>query len=72
MSENLEVESVYFYPIENSKSHKTNKFELIYDEENPIPIFRRGIKFTIALRFKNNKSFDPQRDHLRVIFNFGN
>ncbi|EFA00611.1 hemocyte protein-glutamine gamma-glutamyltransferase [Tribolium castaneum] len=70
MSNNLEVEVVYFYARENSKSHKTDKFELIYDEENPIPIFRRGIKFTLALRFKN-KSFDPQRDQLRLIFNFG-
>jgi hypothetical protein len=71
MSENLQVELVYFYPKENSKPHKTDKFELIYDEQNPIPILRRGLKFTIAVRFKA-KTYDPQKDRVRLIFNFGN
>jgi transglutaminase 1 len=70
MSENLQVELVYFYPKENSKPHKTDKFELIYDEQNPIPILRRGLKFTIAVRFKA-KTYDPQKDRVRLIFNFG-
>ncbi|RZC42409.1 hemocyte protein-glutamine gamma-glutamyltransferase [Asbolus verrucosus] len=70
MTESLSVELVYFYPRENAKPHKTDKFELIYDKEKPIPILRRGLKFTIAIRFVG-RTFDEKKDFLRLIFNFG-
>ncbi|KAJ3662928.1 hypothetical protein Zmor_007242 [Zophobas morio] len=71
MGENLQVELVYFYPKENSKPHKTDKFELIYDEENPVPILRRGLKFTVAIRFKNDRFVNLEKDQIRLFFNFG-
>lgn len=66
MSDNVEL--VYFYPRENAKQHKTDKFEIVYDED-PIPVLRRGQKFTVAIRFKN--PYDSDRDQVRLFFNFG-
>lgn len=69
MGENLEVESVYLYPLENSKRHKTEKYEVIHDE-NPIPILRRGERFTLAIRFMN-RPFRKDLDLVKLIFNYG-
>lgn len=66
----LEIESLYLYPVENAKKHKTDKFELIHDEENPIPILRRGIKFTAAIRFKN-RGYNVKEDQIRLVFEYG-
>lgn len=69
--DSLNVELLYLYPKENGKKHKTDKFELIHDEDNPIPILRRGIKFTLAIRFKS-RGFNANYDQIRLIFEFGN
>lgn len=66
----LEIESVYFYPKENSKTHKTDKYEMVHDEENPVAIFRRGMQFTIAIRFAN-RGFDKNKDLVRLLFDYG-
>nr|XP_023026500.1 hemocyte protein-glutamine gamma-glutamyltransferase-like [Leptinotarsa decemlineata] len=66
----LETETVYLYPKENATPHKTDQYELVQDEENPIAVLRRGKKFTLALRFLN-RAFDKQRDLVRLVFNYG-
>ncbi|KAJ8949950.1 hypothetical protein NQ318_002357 [Aromia moschata] len=66
----LEIEQVFFYAKENSKPHKTHNYELVHDEDNPIAIFRRGVKFTIAIRFLG-RGFKSDNDLIRLIFNFG-
>lgn len=69
--ENLTVEMAYFYPKENAVAHKTDKFELVHDEDHPIPILRRGLKFTLAVRFMG-RSYQKGKDIVKLIFNFGN
>lgn len=66
----LQVESLYLYPLENAKQHKTERFELVHDEENPVAVLRRGISFTIAVRFAN-REYDDTKDSIKFIFNFG-
>lgn len=67
----LEVIDVYLYPNENAIEHKTNKFELVHDEDEPIPVLRRGQRFSMAVRFKE-RNFEEGKDLLRLIFSFGN
>lgn len=69
MSANV-VETLYLYPLENARNHKTERFELVHDKENPIPILRRGLSFTMALRF-SGREYDSSRDSIKFIFNFG-
>lgn len=69
MSEILQVELVHLYPLENAQLHHTEKFELVHEEE-PVPILRRGQKFTVALRFAN-RGFDVKKDLVRLIFSYG-
>lgn len=70
MPENLKVEMAYLYAKQNSENHKTDKFEIVHDEENPIPVLRRGLKFTMALRF-DGRPYDRNIDFVRLLFNFG-
>lgn len=70
MSEHLKVESLCFYPLENAAEHRTDRFELIHDED-PIPILRRGQLFNVAVRF-SNRSVDLNKDFVRLMFNYGN
>ncbi|XP_056638436.1 hemocyte protein-glutamine gamma-glutamyltransferase-like [Diorhabda sublineata] len=63
----LEVEMFYLYPKENSKSHKTDQYELVNEED--IPVLRRGQKFTVAVRF--NRDFDFNKDMVKIAFNYG-
>lgn len=66
----LRIESLFLYPLENSKQHKTERFELVHDNENPIAILRRGISFTMAVRFMD-REYDSYKDFIKFIFNFG-
>lgn len=66
----LKVDTVYLYPNENAKQHKTDKYELVHDEENPIAIFRRGLQFTVAVRF-SNRGFTKSKDIVRLLFDYG-
>lgn len=70
MSENLQVELIHLYPVENAGAHKTDKFELVHDED-PTPVLRRGLKFSMVLRFME-RGYDKNRDVIRLIFSFGN
>lgn len=70
MPENLKVEMAYLYAEQNSENHKTDKFEMVHDEENPIPVLRRGMKFTMALAFDGG-AYDKDTDFVRLLFNFG-
>ncbi|XP_018323650.1 hemocyte protein-glutamine gamma-glutamyltransferase-like [Agrilus planipennis] len=66
----LTVEQIYLYPLENARNHHTDTYELVHDEENPIPVLRRGQKFTLALRF-SDRAYDKTKDIIRLIFSFG-
>lgn len=68
--DNLKVEVAYLYPKENAKNHKTDKYEMVHEEDLPIPVLRRGLKFTMTIRFIG-RSFQNDLDILKVIFNFG-
>ncbi|XP_017784889.1 PREDICTED: hemocyte protein-glutamine gamma-glutamyltransferase-like [Nicrophorus vespilloides] len=70
MKHNLKVDLVCLFPKENSTSHKTDKFDLVRDEENPIAVLRRGLKFTIAIRF-SERNYEDERDIVKLIFSFG-
>lgn len=70
MAENLQVEMVYFYVTQNSKAHHTENYEVVNDPENPIPVLRRGQKFTIGLRFVG-RQYSSGTDNISVVFNFG-
>ncbi|KAK9887114.1 hypothetical protein WA026_020561 [Henosepilachna vigintioctopunctata] len=45
-------------------------FDMVNDSELPTPIFRRGMKFTLAIRFVNGR-FREGEDKIRLMFNFG-
>lgn len=68
--ENLKVEIAYLYPKENAKIHKTIKYEMVHDEDLPVPVLRRGLKFTMSIRFVG-RNFEGDKDDLKIIFNFG-
>lgn len=70
MADNLKVDLVNFYPVENATEHHTDRFELVHDEV-PIPILRRGQKFFMSIRFSQRK-FDIKSDLVRLVFNYGN
>lgn len=66
----LETEMIYMYPEENSEPHKTKFYELVHDEEKPVAVLRRGMKFTMALRFAN-RDFKEAEDEVEVHFKYG-
>ncbi|KAG5896285.1 hypothetical protein JTB14_008842 [Gonioctena quinquepunctata] len=39
-------------------------------EENPTAVLRRGLKFTVAVRFLN-RAYDKNKDLVRILFNYG-
>lgn len=59
---------VEFYAIENSKTHHTDKFELV-QQDPKIAILRRGQNFFIAVKF--NRKINFENDVIRLIFIFG-
>lgn len=65
----LEVESLYFYPLENAAKHHTDRFEIIHSEPR-VPVIRRGQSFIVAIRFQK-RSYIPKTDNIRFIFNCG-
>ncbi|GJQ79412.1 hypothetical protein Trydic_g16271 [Trypoxylus dichotomus] len=67
---NLQVEIIYFYPLENAEKHHTENYELIHDEVAVTPVLRRGQKFNIAIRF-TGRQYSSGIDSVSVIFNFG-
>lgn len=70
MTDNLEVEALYFYPVENAKRHHTENYEVVYNQEFITPVLRRGQKFNIAIRF-SGRQYSNGIDKVSVIFNFG-
>lgn len=65
----LTVELTEFYPRDNAKEHHTDMYELVSDAHTPTPVLRRGQNFFFAIRF--DRSFEQQRDLVRVNFAFG-
>ena len=70
MDNNLKVDSIHLYPLENAGSHKTDKFDLVREKENPTAILRRGFKFSMAISFEG-RNYDKLKDEIRVVFDFG-
>ncbi|XP_050728969.1 hemocyte protein-glutamine gamma-glutamyltransferase-like [Eriocheir sinensis] len=63
------VERVHWYIKPNAQNHKTIKYDLIHDKENPKPVLRRGQPFYLAVRFTEN--FDLEKDRVVLNFKFG-
>ncbi|XP_022920675.2 hemocyte protein-glutamine gamma-glutamyltransferase-like [Onthophagus taurus] len=68
MTDNLEVELVYLYPLENARRHKTDKYEVV-NEQDPTPVFRRGYTFIMIIRF-SNREYDESSDVVKLHFNY--
>lgn len=69
MSDMLKIDTVEMYPRDNAREHRTERYELVRDN-NSSTVLRRGQPFFMALRMKD-RTFDPRRDVLRVSFHFG-
>lgn len=65
----LEIESVYFYPLENAKNHYTDRYEVVHNEP-PSPVLRRGQEFFLAIRF-NSRGYRDEADIVHLVFNHG-
>lgn len=63
------VDRVHWYIKQNAKNHKTAKYDLVHDTENPKPVLRRGQPFYLAVRFQEN--FDVAKDRVVLNFKFG-
>uniref|UniRef100_T1HFV2 Transglutaminase N-terminal domain-containing protein n=1 Tax=Rhodnius prolixus TaxID=13249 RepID=T1HFV2_RHOPR len=66
----LKVSSVNLLALENSKEHKTSKYEAVHLKP-PTAIFRRGQEFEFDVTF-TNRAYNPELDKLRVLFKLGN
>lgn len=67
--QNLQVELLDLNLIKNASAHRTDRYDLIR-ATNPIPVLRRGQRFSIFIKFKQ-RAFDKSIDSVRLIFNFG-
>ncbi|XP_077293635.1 hemocyte protein-glutamine gamma-glutamyltransferase-like [Arctopsyche grandis] len=67
--EPLEVETVYFYPLENASRHHTDKFELVHSDPRT-PVLRRGQSFSAVVRFVN-RNYDHSVDQIKLVFSLG-
>ena len=65
----LEVRRIEFYPAENAKNHRTEKFELVRDEWRS-PVLRRGQTFFVSI--VTDKPVKIGVDPVNVIFDFDN
>lgn len=66
----LVVDKVYFYAKNNATEHRTVRYELVHRQPETA-ILRRGQAFTFIIRFADGKSFNPEKDLLRLHFNLG-
>lgn len=66
----LVVDKAYFYVKDNAKEHKTIRYELVHRLPET-PVLRRGRSFTLCIRFNSGRTFDVEKDILRLNFNFG-
>ena len=66
----LDVDKVYFYAKDNAKKHQTVRYELVHQKPET-PILRRGESFNLRIRFSDDRTFDFEKDLLRLNFKFG-
>ena len=64
----LAISSIDTQSKENGTSHNTSKYELVTAEK--ALVIRRGAPFQMAVTF-NQRSFDPNKDHLKIMFRTG-
>ncbi|XP_077970700.1 protein-glutamine gamma-glutamyltransferase E-like [Styela clava] len=62
--ENLQVRKIDFLKIRNTSTHHTSSYE------NKSLVIRRAADFTVDVIF-GNRSFDPERDDISIIFSIG-
>ncbi|XP_049876588.1 hemocyte protein-glutamine gamma-glutamyltransferase-like [Pectinophora gossypiella] len=67
--EPLHVDVVYFYPKENAKLHKTQKYEVVNDENPTVTVLRRGQPFNGVVRF--TRPYDEENDVVQLVFTLG-
>ena len=63
-----EVELVELYAKENASNHRTDRYELVSDQDTPV--LRRAQTFYMAVRAKKQQ-FDLRKDRIKVCFQFG-
>ena len=66
----LDVDKVYFCAKDNAKKHQTVRYELVHQKPET-PILRRGESFNLRIRFSDDRTFDFEKDLLRLNFKFG-
>uniref|UniRef100_T1J480 Transglutaminase-like domain-containing protein n=1 Tax=Strigamia maritima TaxID=126957 RepID=T1J480_STRMM len=64
------VDAVEFYVPSNAVEHHTKNYEFV-QLNPPVPVFRRGQTFYLAVRFKGTVPFDQNNDTLKLVFSFG-
>ncbi|XP_055892689.1 hemocyte protein-glutamine gamma-glutamyltransferase-like isoform X1 [Biomphalaria glabrata] len=65
----LTVVLVDFKIPSNTKTHKTDKFDIVKSKTNPKLVVRRGLSFLIDVTF--SKDYDESKDDVRVVFDIG-
>ncbi|XP_063218712.1 hemocyte protein-glutamine gamma-glutamyltransferase-like [Bacillus rossius redtenbacheri] len=65
----LQVDGVRLYPLENSRRHHTDRFEMVHAEK-PSVILRRGQEFDLMVMFRD-RNYDVVRDTLQIVFTYG-
>ena len=63
------IANVEMYAKENASNHRTDKYELVTEQN--VPVLRRGDAFYLAIK-ANNRALDPDRDRIKINFEFGN
>ncbi|EFX86941.1 hypothetical protein DAPPUDRAFT_192601 [Daphnia pulex] len=73
-SDNLKIESVELFSRDNAREHRTDRYEMVFDNGRVIIIqmmrLLANFPFFMAIRMKD-RNFDPRRDILRASFTFG-
>lgn len=65
----LMVETLDMHAKENAKDHRTDLFELVDDDVDPMLILRRGQDFNMDIKF--NRKIVPHLDIIKLKFLFG-
>ncbi|XP_063218624.1 hemocyte protein-glutamine gamma-glutamyltransferase-like [Bacillus rossius redtenbacheri] len=65
----LQVDGARLYPLENSRRHHADRFEVVRAEK-PSVVLRRGQEFDLLVRFRE-RAHDVSKDALQLVFSFG-
>lgn len=62
----LIVQKVDFNLEENTREHRTNEFEIVRRDKEPVLVVRRGQPFTLKITF--GRSYDDVNDAVCLVF----